>query len=1081
MRQFNNCSRYIMLIVLALSLIQMSFAQQDPISGLKLLDKLISEKKLNDAEQKLNFYLDSLISKSSFYDITHYVYHIGKINFELKNRQAAEKAVLDFEKRLSSQTKDPKVLRQLKLEIGSFYEFLGDSKTASNFNLEALELTKQMPDKNGELFGIIYSNLGTFNMRMGNQTIALDYHKKALKSFNSYPETEKQRLYISNNALGGMMWYVSKIDSALIYYKKAEQILSTLEQNPDNKYLRPASLNNNIAGIYSIQGDITAAINAMQKTVTYLNLFLKSDITEARRDYAQEFLFQSIDNYGGLYKEIGDYKKAEELINYAYQQKKKYLNPKSPEISKGKILLGQIYVALKEFDKAEEFLDKGIQEFNENPSNYFNWLADAYYYKAVLNAEKNNIKNAFEYYEKAEEYYKSSLGNYYDELYLDFINSASSFYAKNGYTEKALQMAHKAHDYIAANQGEKTLLEYHQVLNLASIYYEIKDYDTALKRSNIALNLLEDKTFTKNINLGKLKIEALKPLAILIKVKSKYQLQNSKDSIFLKSQLKELQNAISIIEEQKSKIIDDNTISVLLSDNNELFEFTKKIALELYEITKSGSYLTIVLGLHESMLYNRIRNRINSKTSITFAHIPEHIIEDEKRLKKALSSSILKDDALESFFEVSKEWDDFLATLKKEYPKYYNLKFASISKSVHEQIKNKDLKNKTLVRYTFIDNNLYAFVIHNEDIEVFKIETKDLSQKINTLLSYDALNPLNFEILNELYLLLWKPIESAIKTKRVIIIPDQNLFNLNFEMLTKTSVNSYQELVDHSLLNKHIISYNYSLFLINEKSKTIDYPDNFIAFAPEFNSKMKSDYLLAITDSISLDKTYLKLLPQPFATELAKDYTKLFKGTSFLNEKASKQVFTEQAKEHKIIHIGTHAESNNISPELSRLIFAKNVKDSVSPDDNSLYTYEIYNQNLASNLAILTACETGKPTYQAGEGMISLAHAFNYAGSESILTSLWKIDEQSSASIIENFYGYLKKGLPKDEALQKAKLDYIATAQGRTISPQYWAGLIIIGDTTPIDLKTSPNILYWIIGIVIAIILVIVIRRKKLV
>jgi CHAT domain-containing protein len=69
--------------------------------------------------------------------------------------------------------------------------------------------------------------------------------------------------------------------------------------------------------------------------------------------------------------------------------------------------------------------------------------------------------------------------------------------------------------------------------------------------------------------------------------------------------------------------------------------------------------------------------------------------------------------------------------------------------------------------------------------------------------------------------------------------------------------------------------------------------------------------------------------------------------------------------------------------------------------------------------------------------MISLAHSFNYAGSESILTSLWKIDEQSSAQIIENFYGYIKKGLPKDEALQKAKLDYIATASGRTIAPQY--------------------------------------------
>src|SRR5690606_31047504 len=183
--------------------------------------------------------------------------------------------------------------------------------------------------------------------------------------------------------------------------------------------------------------------------------------------------------------------------------------------------------------------------------------------------------------------------------------------------------------------------------------------------------------------------------------------------------------------------------------------------------------------------------------------------------------------------------------------------------------------------------------------------------------------------------------------------------------------------------------------------------------------------------------------------------------------------------EHKIIHIGTHAESNNISPELSRLIFAKHAPD----DNNSLFTYEIYDQNLNSNLAILTACETGKPTYQAGEGMISLAHAFNYAGSESILTSLWEIDEQSSMLIVESFYNYLAQGLPKDEALKNAKLDYIANAEDRTLAPSYWAGLVLIGDSSAIDISASNNFdwLLFLLLIVAALSFVIIhsIRQKK--
>ncbi|WP_456437978.1 CHAT domain-containing protein, partial [Psychroserpens sp.] len=978
-RFYKHCAQVIFFIML-IGIAKSGFSQQDSISELKKLDKLISEKKLDTALQALNTNIEDLIAKELYYDVTDYVYYTGKINFELKNSQVAEKTVLDFEKRIISLTSNPKVLRQLKLEVGSFYEFIGDSKTASNYNLEAIEFTKSMPNKNGELFGIIYSNLGVYNARMGNLTTALDFHKKALESYKAYPKTKKERLYITNNSLGGMMWYASKIDSALIYYRKAELVLNELEQTPSNKYLRPAILNNNIAAINSIKGDMDAAIIAMQKTVTNLDTFLKSDISEAKKDDAQEFLFQAIDNYGGIYKDIGDYKKAKELITYSYNQKRKHLNPNSPEISKGKILLGQINLAIKEYDVAEKFLDEGILEFTESASDDFYWLADAYYYKAILYHDKNNIKDAFNCYQKSEQYYKASEGDYYDELYLDFINSASMFYAQNDYPEKASQMANEAYTYIVKNQGEKTLLEYHQILNLANVEYLLKNYSSALEKSKSALELLSDSTFSKNTGLSKLIIQVQKPLGILTKVKSEYELQLVIDSLFLKSKLHELQNAISILEEQKSVLADDNSISVLLSNNGELFEYAKQLALELYDITKSKSYLNVVLGIHESMLYNRIRNRLNSKTSISYANIPKDIIEEEKRLKKALSSSILKNDALESFIEVDKEWQNFLTILKEDYPKYYNLKFASISKSINQQINASSLQDKTLIRYTFIDDTLFAFVIYNQQIEVFKLNSENLTEQINSLQSDDPLSQINFKTLNDLYSSLWKPIEAAITSKKIIIVPDQTLFNLNFEMLTKTVVNSYNELPGKSLLSHYIISYNYSLFLVDEGSKSIGYDNNFIGFAPEFNSKMKSDYELAITDSISMDRTYLTLLPQPFSKNLAQSSSRVFNGESFINENASKQIFTQQAKEHKIIHIGTHAESNNVSPELSRLIFAKNVNDTLSSEDNSLYTYEIYNQNLSSNLAILTACETGKPTYQAGEGMISLAHAFNYAG-----------------------------------------------------------------------------------------------------
>jgi CHAT domain-containing protein len=111
--------------------------------------------------------------------------------------------------------------------------------------------------------------------------------------------------------------------------------------------------------------------------------------------------------------------------------------------------------------------------------------------------------------------------------------------------------------------------------------------------------------------------------------------------------------------------------------------------------------------------------------------------------------------------------------------------------------------------------------------------------------------------------------------------------------------------------------------------------------------------------------------------------------------------------------------------------------------------------------------------------MISLAHAFNYAGSESILTSLWQIDEQSSTQILDYFYTYLEQGLPKDVALRQAKLDYLATAKGRTLHPQYWAGLVLMGDTLPIELSGS-NQWHWIsIGLALIVLFVFVLFKRK--
>src|SRR5690606_3393083 len=163
--------------------------------------------------------------------------------------------------------------------------------------------------------------------------------------------------------------------------------------------------------------------------------------------------------------------------------------------------------------------------------------------------------------------------------------------------------------------------------------------------------------------------------------------------------------------------------------------------------------------------------------------------------------------------------------------------------------------------------------------------------------------------------------------------------------------------------------------------------------------------------------------------------------------------FRRNAGNHKVIHIATHAAFNNMQPEKSGLIFAKGASGS---DSNWLYLNDIYACDLSSELTLLTACETGRPGYKDGEGLVSLAHAFNYAGSRNILTAIWKVDEQASCQLTASFLKYIQQGLPTDEALRQAKLDYLAGAEGRLADPGYWSGLVLMG--TPVTISFTSDL-----------------------
>lgn len=112
---------------------------------------------------------------------------------------------------------------------------------------------------------------------------------------------------------------------------------------------------------------------------------------------------------------------------------------------------------------------------------------------------------------------------------------------------------------------------------------------------------------------------------------------------------------------------------------------------------------------------------------------------------------------------------------------------------------------------------------------------------------------------------------------------------------------------------------------------------------------------------------------------------------------------------------------------------------------------------------------------------MNLARGFIYAGVPGIVMTLWSVEDQSSAEIVENFYKYLDDGMPKDEALRQAKLDLINQGDPLRSHPYYWAAYVTIGDYSPMTFIKPiwTNILFSLIGIAAIFGIILTFRSRK--
>lgn len=147
-----------------------------------------------------------------------------------------------------------------------------------------------------------------------------------------------------------------------------------------------------------------------------------------------------------------------------------------------------------------------------------------------------------------------------------------------------------------------------------------------------------------------------------------------------------------------------------------------------------------------------------------------------------------------------------------------------------------------------------------------------------------------------------------------------------------------------------------------------------------------------------------------------------------------------------LLHLSVHGELDSERPEFSHLVFSLwDAED--APVDGRLYVHELAGLDLRCDLLVLSACNTARGNIVPGEGLVGMPYAALGAGAQRALVSLWYVDDEATAALMDAFYELLLQDrLPPDRALRLAQRRVRDADHGRWQVPYYWAGFVLFGD-----------------------------------
>ena len=998
-----------------------------------------------------------------------------------------------------------KGVAQANNDLGLCYWRKGELETAEKFFSEALATRIQLLGEQHSKVADSYNNLGNCAFDRRDLNTARNYYEQSLQIREQVLEDNHPDIASSYNNLGSCYRYAGRFEEAIAYYTKSLEIRKTKlgEQHP-----KVAQSSNNLGQCYEQMDALELAIDFFTQSIQ----IYEANEMQAHPDMATSYL-----GLGASYSKFGNHQSALKQFELALKIQENTFGSESANLISVYNNLANAHKNLGDYSQAMSFYEKNIHLLSNTLGRQHPFTAATYNNIGLIQVEQLNFEAALTNYQEALSIYESQQnyhriastwnnigtclrqqkkypaaiqayqrsGNIFEQLYgTSTVQNAAIYYnignclGEEEQYEEAINNYEKA---ITLNQNNNKLATY--ITSIGTIYQKQGLLEEALQQYDKALQLLqvteqEEATYIQS------PIEILN----LLNAKSKTLLQKAtalSSEPDLLAIVETVDRAINTILQRRQQIQEEYSKRKLSELAYETFDIGVAATFQLYQQTANTQYLEKAFRYSEQSRSSLILEEQLSQKAATTAGIPDSLLDKEYQLKvsiayyeKQKNTSKENTESLNNtLFEQKQAYQQLIQQLEADYPDYYQQKYKDEIISI-EQLQGQLSPNEALVEYFVSDTTIYTFLIQEHTASLNAIVVDSLVEEVKLLregityyyrdLKFQSEEGYRFLLIqylraaNFLYQKLIAPIAEQLP-ERLTIINSQVLHYVPFDALvTELPEGALHRLRDiQYLIQQHEINYASSATLLynergNQKKQTS--AKKLLAFAPTFT--FPNDLNLApLSHNIKEVEQIKGFIPE---------------AEIYIDADASKTNFIQLASDFDVLHLATHAKADADRGDYSYLAFAAQA-DTL---ERVLYAKDIYHLPLNASLVVLSACETGTGEFLKGEGIVSLARAFIYAGTKSIVTTLWSINDATTKEVINSFYKYLNEGQSVGTALRNAKLDYIQNADDP--NPFFWAAFTLTGESIILQKNTSSlSTAIWIFIALVPLLLLLVYLFEK--